>query len=201
MRAGAAGLGGTLHETFDLTLPRFVRRSRLYEVTAKNLLRVMVELVGGVEGSPTSGTRALTQARLRSERLPATSSRSASIFAFGFSPLWLLAAALGPHHGSRVYLKALEDELKTEGVIDEDINARSMDEFSACSSARPGRRDWWTFRLDLRELSRLARRAALQADSMPSPSELAALLMALLRRPQRRTAGCSRSRLESVWLS
>ena len=49
VRAGAAGLGCTLHDSFELTLPRFVRRSRLYEVTAKNLLRVMVELVGGVE--------------------------------------------------------------------------------------------------------------------------------------------------------
>src|ERR671924_277981 len=49
VRAGAAALGGTLHETFELTLPRFVRRSRFYEATAKNLLRVAVELVGGVE--------------------------------------------------------------------------------------------------------------------------------------------------------
>ena len=49
VRAIAATLGGTLHETFELTLPRVVRRSRLYEATAKNLLRVTIELVGGVE--------------------------------------------------------------------------------------------------------------------------------------------------------
>ena len=73
VRVGAAGLGGALHESFQLTLPRFVRRSRLYEATAKNLLRVMIELVGGVEGSPTQSPGPM-QARSRSARSPATSS-------------------------------------------------------------------------------------------------------------------------------
>ena len=45
-RALAAALGGTLHETFHLALPRVVRESRFYEATAKNLLRVTIELVG-----------------------------------------------------------------------------------------------------------------------------------------------------------
>ena len=49
VRAVAAALGGTLHETAELVLPRLVRRSRLYEATARNLLRITVELVGGVE--------------------------------------------------------------------------------------------------------------------------------------------------------
>ena len=49
LRALAALTGGTIHETAELLLPRLVRRSRLYEATAKNLLRITVELVGGVE--------------------------------------------------------------------------------------------------------------------------------------------------------
>ncbi|HEY6075238.1 MAG TPA: hypothetical protein VIV36_00255, partial [Gaiella sp.] len=49
VRTIAALLGGTLHETFVLTLPRIVRSSRLYEATARNLLRMTIELVGGVE--------------------------------------------------------------------------------------------------------------------------------------------------------
>ena len=43
--------GGGVHETAELVLPRLVRRSRLYEATAKNLLRVSIELVGGVEAA------------------------------------------------------------------------------------------------------------------------------------------------------
>ena len=49
LRAVAAALGGTIHETAELVLPRLVRKSRFYEATAKNLLRITVELVGGVE--------------------------------------------------------------------------------------------------------------------------------------------------------
>ena len=49
LRAVAAALGGTIHETAELVLPRLVRTSRFYEATAENLLRITVELVGGVE--------------------------------------------------------------------------------------------------------------------------------------------------------
>ena len=49
VRALVAALGGAVHETAEVVLPRFVRRSRLYEATAKNLLRIAIELVGSVE--------------------------------------------------------------------------------------------------------------------------------------------------------
>ena len=49
VRMVAAVLGGTVHETVQLALPRFVRQSSLYEATAKNLLRISIEFVGGVE--------------------------------------------------------------------------------------------------------------------------------------------------------
>ena len=127
VRAGAAGLGGALHESFELTLPRFVRRSRLYEATAKNLLRVMIELVGGVEGSPTVEPDA-DAGEIAKRKVAGNVVEVGSIAAFGFSPLWLLAAASDLTHGSRVYLMALEEELKAAGVIDEDVDAHSVDE-------------------------------------------------------------------------
>ena len=49
LRSVAAAGGGAIHETAELVLPRLIRHSRLYEATAKNLLRITVELVGGVE--------------------------------------------------------------------------------------------------------------------------------------------------------
>ena len=49
IRSFFALAGGGVHETAGLVLPRLVRRSRLYEATAKNLLRVSIELLGGVE--------------------------------------------------------------------------------------------------------------------------------------------------------
>jgi hypothetical protein len=86
VRVGAAGIGGTLHETFELTLPRFVRHSRLYEATAKNLLRVMIELVGGVEGSPTAGPGPSAE-EIAKRKAAGNVVEIGSIAAFGFSPL------------------------------------------------------------------------------------------------------------------
>ena len=182
VRAGAAGLGGTLHESFELTLPRFVRRSRLYEATAKNLLRVMIELVGGVEGSPTKepGPDA---GEIAKRKVAGNVVEFGSIAAFGFSPLWLLAAASDLTHGSRVYLKVLEEEMKAAGVIEENVDTHSVDELLGVLEDTSG----GTARLvdipplELKELRASLAELRSQADSMPSPTELAALLMALRR--------------------
>ena len=56
VRSVFALVGGGVHETAEVVLPRLVRRSRLYEATAKNLLRVAIEVVGGVEALLTSST-------------------------------------------------------------------------------------------------------------------------------------------------
>jgi hypothetical protein len=176
VRGGAAGLGGALHETFALTLPRFVRRSRLYEATAKNLLRVTIELVGGVEGSPTKepGPGALELAKRKGA---GNVVELGSIAAFGFSPLWLLAAASDLTRGSRVYLKALTQELKAAGVIGEDVDAGSVDELLGVLERTSG----GTARLiDIPPLELKGLRASLvelrsHTDSLPSAEELAAL--------------------------
>ena len=51
-----------------------------------------------------------------------------SIAAFGFSPLWLLAAGADVTHGTRVYLDAFVRELKVAGVLAEEARLGSVDE-------------------------------------------------------------------------
>ena len=193
LRAGAAGLGGTLHESFELTLPRFVRRSRLYEATAKNLLRVVIELVGGVEGSPTAEAET-SAGEIAKRKAAGNIVELGSIAAFGFSPLWLLAAASDLTHGSRVYLASLTEELKAAGVLAEDVDPGSVDELLAILENTSG----GTARLidipplELRELRASVAELGSHAESLPSPDELAALYAAL-----RRTAAAeNRSLLE-----
>ena len=127
VRAAAALVGGTVYETAQLVLPRLVRRSRLYEATAKNLLRVAIELVGGVEAaaSKEAGTGA---GELAVRKGAGNVVELGSIAAFGFSPLWLLAGASDVLRGSRVYLNALVSELKRAGVVGEDVQVSSVDE-------------------------------------------------------------------------
>jgi hypothetical protein len=185
VRAGAAVLGGTVHEGVELLLPRLARRSRLYEATAKNLLRIMIEGVGRVE-------RALPEAPDPSHPAPKELAirkgtgnviELGSIAAFGFSPLWLLAAVADLTHGSRVYLHALTEELEASGVIREDLDVSSVDELLAILEGTSGR----TARLidippvELAELRTSIRELGQDATDLPSKDQLARLYDGLRR--------------------
>jgi hypothetical protein len=182
VRIAAATLGGTLHETLELTLPRVVRRSRFYEATAKNLLRVVIELLGGVEGSPTEDPKA-DAVEIAKRKGAGNIVELGSIAAFGFSPLWLLAGAADVTHGSRVYLNALTQELKAAGVIDQDVDAGSVDELLSVLERTSG----GTARLiDIPPLDLEALRESLdelrsQPASLPSAEEQAAVYVGLRR--------------------
>ena len=132
VRAIAATLGGTLHETFELTLPRVVRRSRLYEATAKNLLRVTIELVGGVEARlPVEREHEPDPGKLAVRKGAGNIVELGSIAAFGFSPLWILAAAADVSRGSRVYLDSFVRELVRVGALPQGSSPGSVDDLLA----------------------------------------------------------------------
>jgi hypothetical protein len=185
VRALIAALGGAVHETAELVLPRLVRRSRLYEVTAKNVLRVAIELVGRVEGSPTVEETPVKQIAIR--KTAGNVVELSSFAAFGFSPLWLLAAASDIAHGSRVYLGSLVAELKAAGVLAKDAEARSVDELLGVLERGAGRTALLVDLppLELAELRRSVAELRAEADSLPSPPELAALYRALRREARR----------------
>ena len=103
-------------------LPRFARRSRLYEATAKNLLRIAIEL-GRKRRAQEAPTGEPDAGELLKRKTAGNVVEFGSIAAFGFSPLWLLAAASDISHGSRVYLESLVTELKHAGVLAEDATA------------------------------------------------------------------------------
>jgi hypothetical protein len=182
VRAGAAIIGGALHESFQLVLPRVVRRSRLYEASAKNLLRVAIELVGGVEAAPAEPTAPAAR-ELALRKGAGNVVELGSVAAFGFSPLWLLAGASDVMRGSRVYLAALTGELKRAGVLAEDTEVTSVDELLGVLERGTG----GTARLidvpplELAELRRSLAELRAEADSLPSPAELAALYAGLRR--------------------
>ena len=185
VRTLSALLGGLLHETAELVLPRLVRRSRLYEATAKNLLRVAIELVGRVEGSPTVEETPAKEIAFR--KGAGNVVELGSIAAFGFSPLWLLAGASDLARGSRVYLNALVGELKSSGVVADDVEVGSVDELLGVLERGAGR----TARLidipplELAELRRSLVELRDETESLPSPGELAALFGGLQRQARR----------------
>jgi hypothetical protein len=183
VRSIAATLGGAVHETATLALPRFVRRSRLYEATAKNMLRILVELVGGVAGSSTVEEAAPGAGELAKRKAAGNVVELGSIAAVGFSPLWLLAAASDVLHSSRVYLDALVGELKAAGVLSEASHADTVDELLAALEGTSGRA---TRLIDIPPVALAELRASLtelrsSADELPTRDELARAYQGLLR--------------------
>ena len=178
-----------MHETAQLVLPRLVRSSRLYEATAKNLLRITVELVGGVE-RPTetvAGEFEQSPKKLAVRKAGGNVVELGSIFAFGFSPLWLLAAAADVTHGTRVYLYALVSELKTAGILAHDLELASVDDLLAALEGASGT----TARLiDIPPLEVEALKQSLadlrdDAKGLPTPPELAAVYQGLVAEADR----------------
>jgi aconitate hydratase len=189
LRAVGAAAGGAIHETAELALPRLVRRSRLYEATAKNLLRITVELVGGVERpkDEVAGEVEPSPKKLLVRKSAGNVVELGSIFAFGFSPLWILAAAADVTRGTRVYLDALVDELKGAGVLAEDVELHSVDELLASLEGASGT----TARLidipplEIEALKRSLSDLREDASGLPSPAELEAVYSGLVREADR----------------
>jgi hypothetical protein len=182
VRAVAAVVGGTVHETAELVLPRLVRRSRLYEATAKNLLRVTVELVGGVDKPAAPAEVEPDPGRLAVRKSAGNVVELGSIAAFGFSPLWLLAAAADVTRGTRVYLDAFSGELRDAGVLPADAEVATIDQLLAALEGASGTA---ARLIDIPPLEVEALRrslADLRADAtgLPAPAELVAAYDALL---------------------
>jgi hypothetical protein len=187
VRSVAALVGGTVHETAQLLLPRLIRRSRLYEVSAKNLLRILVEGVGAVEGSSTVEATGAAPTQLALRKGAGNVVELGSILAFGFSPLWLLAGASDITHGSRVYLQALLDELKAAGVVAKDADIGSVDELLGVLEGTSGRA---ARLIDMPPLELEELRASLQeleegASDLPTPEELASVYEGVRRQAAR----------------
>lgn len=194
VRTLAAALGGAVHETGTLVLPRLVRRSRLYEATAANVLRIAVELVGGVEGASTARDDVSVGA-VAMRKGAGNVIELGSVAAFGFSPLWLLAGTSDLLRGSRVYLDALVAELRRAEVVGEELDVSSVDDLLQALEEGSGRTAGL---VDVPPLELAGMRASLaelrsSAQSLPTPRELAALFDGL-----RRTAAAERRPLLEV---
>jgi hypothetical protein len=145
------------------------------------MLRLAIELVGRVERE-TPAAEPEPGALLR-RKTAGNVVELGSIAAFGFSPLWLLAAAADVSHGSRVYLDALTSELKGAGVLAEQTRFGTLDDLLAALAGTSGT----TARLiDLPPLELAQLRASLEelragAAELPTPRELAAVYESLRR--------------------
>jgi hypothetical protein len=126
VRAAAALVGGLVYETAEVLLPHWLRRSYLYQATIGRLLRIIIELIGGV--SAVAPSDAPPAQALLVRKTVGNAIELASFVAVGWSPLWLLAAAADLSGTTRVYLRALVAELRGAGVLPADRTIASVEE-------------------------------------------------------------------------
>lgn len=182
VRAAVGTVAGMLHESAELLLPRIVRRSRFYEATARNALRIAVELVGGVEGvTRREGDPPAPELAMR--KTAGNVIEAGSIAAFGFSPIWLLAGAADVLRGSRVYLETLILELEAARVVPQGTRAGSVAELLTVLEGLSGKA---ASLVDVPPLELAGLRRSLQelrddARRLPSLEELARTLAGLRR--------------------
>ena len=125
-RAGAAVAGGLVYETSEVVLPLAVRRSRLYQAIVGRLLRILIELVGGVEGVFPSEKMPVRELLVR--KTAGNVVEVSSFLAVGWSPVWLLAGASDLVGGTKAYLRTLVGELRDAGVLAADADVASFEE-------------------------------------------------------------------------
>lgn len=125
-RAAAALVGGAVYETSHLALPDAVRGTKLYMVTVDRLLRILIEWVGDVRDIYQD--EEISAEELAARKFTGNVVEWASIFAVGWSPLWLLAAASDVMGGSKAYLRALVGELQASGQLPADSDVTSYED-------------------------------------------------------------------------
>jgi len=125
-RAGAALTGGLVYETGEVLLPLVVRRSRIYQAVVGRLLRILIELVGGVEG--VYPTEEMPVRELLVRKTAGNVVELSSFLAVGWSPVWLLAGASDLVGGTKVYLHTLVAELQDAGVLAPEADVASFEE-------------------------------------------------------------------------
>src|ERR687889_1838542 len=125
-RAGAAVTGGLVYETGEVLLPLAVRRSRFYQAVVGRLLRITIELVGGVEG--VFPTEEMEARELLVRKTAGNVVEIGSFLAVGWSPVWLLAGGFDLVGGFKVYLRTLVTELQDAGVLTPDADVASFEE-------------------------------------------------------------------------
>jgi hypothetical protein len=126
LRSTAALAAGLLREIGNVTLPRSVRRTRLYQTMVETTLRFLIEQVGEVEGAyPPEGKLA---ENFLLQRTVGDGIDFAGMLAFHASPVWVLAALADISGAGRQLMEEITASLKDEGLLDRKRSFDNVDQ-------------------------------------------------------------------------
>lgn len=191
LRAMAAGLGGLIFELGEVVLPRWLRRTRLYQALIYRLLRLSVELIGDVQGVMPPDEIGIGD--LAARKAVGNVIELVSFLAVGWSPLWLLAAVSDLTGGTRAYLSVLVQELQKDGLLADDADIQSVAELLDRLERSSGMAADWVDvpPLNLKDLNTSWQVMKSNAGQLPNADQLRRLYrsMELVARQEGRTLG------------
>lgn len=121
------GLGaGVAKEAGEVVIPDAVRRSQLYQNLVDTTLNFLIEQVGGGE-RPVNDEEAVPDDFLV-RRAAGNAVELLGIVAFRASPVWVLAALADVCGMGRHLIPEIADALKSEGLLDREVQFTSVDE-------------------------------------------------------------------------
>lgn len=118
LRSTSAMIGGALRESTELLVPQAFRNSKSYNIFVTQMLDIVIENVGGVKKADDSEEKELQEFVAR--KAVGNFVELAGIATLHLSPMTILAVVSDIAYGSKAYLHELSDELKREGIIDQE---------------------------------------------------------------------------------
>jgi hypothetical protein len=135
LRSASGIVGGALRESASLLVPQAFRTSKTYNVMVQQMLDFMAEDIGGVARCDDPGAPPKVENYV-ARKAVGNFVEMAGWATLHLSPMMLLAIVSDVAYGSQAYLKELADELKGQGVIDEESTIDHVDDlFEAVASA------------------------------------------------------------------
>jgi len=130
LRSASGVVGGALRESAELLVPQAFRNSKTYNVMIQQMLDFMAEDVGGVARSADPDAPPKIENYV-ARKTVGNFIDMAGWATFHLSPLTLLAVVSDVAYGSKAYLRELADDLKRQGIIDEDSTINHVDDLLA----------------------------------------------------------------------
>lgn len=119
LRSTTGVAGGAIRESAALLVPQAFQNSKTYESLVGQTLDFLCENVGGVEPDARGLEGPVTEDFV-ARKTVGNFVEMAGMATLHVSPMLLLAVVSDVAYGSQTYLKELADELKREGVIDQE---------------------------------------------------------------------------------
>jgi hypothetical protein len=127
LRSASGLVGGALRESCSLLVPQAFQSSKTYTIFVEQMLDFMAEDIGGVEPDKDEDDSPKVE-NFVARKAVGNFIEMAGLATFHLSPMTLLAIVSDVAYGSQAYLKELGEQMKTQGVIDENSTINHVDD-------------------------------------------------------------------------